>query len=292
MSIDVLQEKIRKSKNPSMLSLELPYADLPPYLLAGNENLADAYGAFCMALLEGLADSVPAVRVHWGMFTLLGTAGMTQLKAVLQRARDLGYYVLLDGLDFSSAMSAQNAADLVFGGDQWSCDAVAVPAYLGSDCIKPFLPYCKDLKKDIFVQAKTSNKSAPELQDLHSGSRLVHMASMDLVNRYGQPMLGKFSYSHVAASVGAASPDAIRTLRSKYPRTFLLTDGYDYPNGNAKNCSCAFDRMGHGAIACVGGAVTAAWKLVESSDGTDFVEQAKEAALRMKKNLTRYVTIL
>ena len=96
----------------------------------------------------------------------------------------------------------------------------------------------------------------------------------------------------MAASVGAAAPEAIRTLRVKYPNIFLLTDGYDYPNGNAKNCSYAFDRMGHGAIACAGGTITTAWKLTEGSDGTDFVELARDAALRMKKNLSRYVTIL
>jgi len=292
MSIDVLQDKIRKMKNPSMISLELPYGDLPPHLTAAHDNLAAAYGSFCLALLEGLKDCVPAVRVHWGMFSLLGGEGMTQLSAVLERAAALGYYVLLDGLDFSTPMSASHVSDMVFGNTRWPCDAVMVPAYQGSDCIKPFLPHCRDQQKDIFVQAKTSNKSSSELQDLHSGSRLVHMAAMDLVNRYGQPLQGRFAYSHVAASVGAAAPEAIRTLRGKYPHVFLLTDGYDYPNGNAKNCSFAFDRLGHGAVACAGSSVTAAWKLAEGSDGRDFVELAVEAALRMKKNLTRYVTIL
>lgn len=292
MAVDILQEKIRKMKNPSMVSFELPYGELPPHLAADYGNTADAYGAFCLAILEGLKDIVPAVRVHWGMFSLLGAEGMTQLSAVLHRSKELGYYVLLDGLDFGTPMSARNIADVVFGDDHWSCDAVMVPVYQGSDCIKPFLPFCKEQKKDIFVQAKTSNKSAPELQDLHTGSRLVHTAAMDLVNRYGQPLRGRFGYCHVAASVGAAAPEAIRTLRVKYPNIFLLTDGYDYPNGNAKNCSYAFDRMGHGAIACAGGTITTAWKLTEGSDGTDFVELARDAALRMKKNLSRYVTIL
>ena len=291
MSIDYLQDKIRKTKNPSMISLELPAASLPPHILAQAETTADAYAAFFDALLEGLKGTVGAIRVPWGMFTLMGVQGISVLSGVLKKARELGYYVLLDGLDFSTPAAAEMAAESVFGREEWPCDGIVVPVYLGSDCIKPFLEYCKDKKKDIFVQVKTSNKSGPELQDLRTGSRQVHTAAMDLVNRYGEPLVGKFGYSRVAAIVGAGAPDAIRTMRSKYQRVFFMTDGYDYPNGNAKNCSFAFDRMGHGAIACAGSSVTAAWQAAES-DGTDFVEQAVEAALRMKKNLTRYVTIL
>ena len=291
MSIDVLQEKIRKLKNPSMISLELPVSQLPPQILADAENNAAAYGVFACALLEGLKGIVGAVRIPWGMFTLLGTSGCEQLSVVLRKARDLGYYVLLDGLDFGTPVAAQMTADGIFGSDAWPCDGIVVPMYLGSDCIKPFLKYCRDQNKDIFLRAKTSNKSAPELQDLHTGSRQVHMAAMDLVNRYGEPIMGKCGYSRVAAVVGAGAPDAIRTLRGKYQRIFFLADGYDYPSGNAKNCSFAFDRLGHGAVACAAASVTAAWQQA-GTDGCDFVEQAVEAAQRMKKNLTRYVTIL
>lgn len=291
MSIDHLQDKIRKTKNPSMITLELPANLLPPQIIEQTDSTAAAYAVFFDALLDGLKGTVAAVRVPWGMFTLLGVKGMETLTRVLQKAKDCGFYVLLDGLDFSTPDAAEMVADAVFGGDLWPCDGIVVPVYLGSDCIKPFLQYCQDKKKDIFVQAKTSNKSGPELQDLRTGSRQVHTAAMDLINRYGQPMVGKFGYSQVAAIVGAGAPDAIRTMRAKYQRVFFMTDGYDYPNGNAKNCSFAFDRLGHGAVACAGSSVTAAWKNAES-DGSDFVEQAVDAALRMKKNLTRYVTIL
>ena len=43
MSVDVLQEKIRKTKNPSVLDLNLSMADLP----AQFEKTGEGYGAFC-----------------------------------------------------------------------------------------------------------------------------------------------------------------------------------------------------------------------------------------------------
>ena len=96
MSIDYLQDKIRKTKNPSMISLELPASCLPPQILAQAETVADAYSVFFDALLEGLKGTVVAVRVPWGMFTLLGSRGVDALSRVLRKARELGIPILTE----------------------------------------------------------------------------------------------------------------------------------------------------------------------------------------------------
>jgi len=181
-------------------------------------------------------------------------------------------------------------ADILFGTDTYPCDGVLISPYIGSDAIKPFLPYCK-ADKDLFVVVRSANKSAMELQDLMTGTRLVHTAAMDIVSRYGENIFGKNGYSRVCACISAGAPNSIRTIRNAYKYTFLLVEGLEYPSGNHKNCSFAFDRFGYGAVVCAGTSITAAWKENET-DGTDFVAQAVDAADRMKKNLSRYVTIL
>ena len=293
MSIDVLQEKIRKLKNPSMIDLTLPVAELPPQLLAQEGSKSAAYGRFCRELIERLKGIVPAVRVSFTPFALLGAEGLSQLTSVLKAAAAANLYVALEAPEILSPMMASYVADTVFGGEEklWPCDGLIVSAYPGTDCVKPFLPYCKDGKKDMFCVIRTSNKSAPELQDLMTGSRLVHTAAADLINRFGAETTGKCGYARVAAMAGGSSAESLRTLRSKYPRLFLMIDDIDYSNCNAKNCAAAFDKFGHGAVACAGPTVTAAWKQAES-DGTDYLEQAAAAAERMKKNLTRYTTVL
>ena len=120
---------------------------------------------------------------------------------------------------------------------------------------------------------------------------MVHIAAADHVNRYGGDTAGKHGYTRVGLLAAASSADSLRNLRAKYPKLFLLVDGYDYPNANAKNCSFAFDKFGHGAVVCAGESISAAWKQIES-DGNDWLEQAKSAAERMRKNLTRYITVL
>ena len=291
MAIDVLQEKIRKTKNPSVLELGIPVSELPPHLLSEG-NKAQAYGHFCKELLDSLSGMIPAVRVSFAAFAILGADGMSQLEFILKYAKEKGYYVILDAPEIFSPMSATYMAESFFGEESaYTCDGIVINGYLGSDIIKPFLPYCKKNKKDIFVVTRTANKSAPELQDLLAGARLVHTAAADHVNRYGADTAGKFGYTNVGILAGASSADSLRNLRGKYPRLFLLLDGFDYPNANAKNCSLAFDKYGHGAAACGSIAITCAWKQAES-DGTDYLNHAKAAADRMKKNLNRYVTIL
>ena len=288
MSIDILQEKIRKMKNPSMLELALPLCDLPPQF----SQDAAGYGAFCRELLRGLKDAMPAVRVSFSMFALLGPVGLEELSQTLQTAGELGYYVVMDAPEIASPAMAKMVAEALLGeGSAYPCDGLVISGYAGSDIIKPFQPYAKKAKKDIFVITRTANKSAPEIQDLLSGGRIVHAVAADHVNRYGDGTEGKFGYTRIGILAAASSAESLRSLRAKYPRLFFLLDGFDYPNANAKNCAQAFDRYGHGAAACGGTAITTAWKKAES-DGSDWLEHALAAADRMKKNLNRYITIL
>lgn len=291
MSIDTLQEKIRKLKNPSLIDLSIPSALLPKHLISEEESAAKAYSRFCRELMEGLKGVVPGVRFGFAAFALLGAEGMEELTVVLNAARELGFYVVLDGPEILSAGMAEAVAASVFAGETFPCDGLTVHSYLGSDVLKPFLPFCREKKKDLFAVVRTGNRSGAELQDLLSGSRLVHAAAADMVNRYGGDCTGKWTYSRVAVMAGANSAESLRNLRSKYPRLFLLVDGYDYPSANAKKCSAAFDKLGHGAAVCAGTSVTLAWKQTET-DETEYVAQAVQAAERMKKNLTNYLTIL
>ena len=83
--------------------------------------------------------------------------------------------------------------------------------------------------------------------------------------------------------------NSLQSLRTKFKYLFILIDGFDASNANAKNCSVAFDKLGHGAAVCVGASITGAWQSDPSLSPTDAAAQAAE---RIKKNLGRYITVL
>ena len=290
MSIDVLQDKIRKLKNPSMIDFAVKQENIPAHLLEAEGDADRAYYRFCNELLDGLQGVVPAVRFSFSLFALKKN-GLEALSSLLSRAKKCGYYVVLEASGIQTPWNAECAADVLCGADSlYPCDALVVSPYIGSDAVKPFVPSCKG-GKALFVIVRSPNKTAAELQDLLTGTRLVHNATADMVNRFGETVPAKCGYSQIGALASAGAANSLKNLRSKYTRTFLLVDGLDYPSGNAKNCSYAFDRFGHGAVVCAGPSVTAAWQLNET-DGSDFVSQAVQAAERMKKNITRYITVL
>ena len=286
MSVDVLQEKIRKTKNPSALYFDGTTCWIPPHIRDAAGSDAEAYGVFCRSILGELKGVVPAARFGFGGFCLLGAEGLDLLAALLREADRLGYYVLLDAPEIWNVQSASRAAEALC--DRFFFDGLVVSAYLGTDVLKPLLPLCKE-GKTLFPVVRTANRSASEVQDLITGGRLVHTAVADIMNRLGEQLVGKCGYSNVGAVASASAADSLRSLRSRYTRLFLLLDGYDYPNANAKNCSFAFDKLGHGAIACAGESILGAW---QDGEGEDYLRLAADAAQRMKKNLTRYVTVL
>lgn len=291
MSIDLLQDKVRKTKCPIAVNFSVLPEHIPSFITDATDSFVQARQVYFSALLEALQETVPAVRFSYPSFALAGVDGLESLAYLLRKAKDLGYYVLLDGVEALSAQEAvYNAQQLMSADCPWCFDGLIMPIYIGSDGIKPYLSEMKENAKDLFVVVRTANKTATELQDLLTGTRLMHLATADVVDRFTQPLMTKCAYSQLAMMAGASSASGLRVLREKYKNIFMLVDGCDYPNANAKNCAEAFDQIGHGAVVCAGLSVVAAWQ--ESGEETAYQELAVEAAQRLKKNVLRYVKIL
>ena len=291
MSIDFLHEKIRKLKSPLIVDMSIKEELLPTHLMEQEGDFSKAYPRFCRELLEALAGVVPGVRFSFDAFALLGEQGLTQLKSLLNMAGELGFYTLLDGPQILSPWAADRAAALLTG-DKYPCQGMIISPYIGSDSIKPFVSACTKGDKDLFIVVRSANKSASELQDLLTGKRLVQGAAAELVNRFGESIFTRCNYSRICAVGSAGAADSLRNLRAQYKHMFLLVDGLDYPSGNMKNASFAFDRFGYGAAISAGPTVTAAWHNAEDASSEAYIDYALQTAERIKKNLQRYVTIL
>ena len=278
MSIDALQNRIRKKKNPSAVVLAPNRDQIPEGMEAGE---------YLCALLDGLEDLIPAVRLDPMAFLLTG--GLDAFEAVLRKAKELGYYVILDWTRLEHPSEAKDSAERILKEEKWPCDAVVISGYAGTDAVKHWFK-AAGKTKDVYVAVKTANKSGSELQDLQTGGRFVYTAAADLISGLGDGAVERCGYSRLGVMAGAYNGASLKTLREKYPRLFLLVDGLDETGCNARNASFAFDRLGHGALVCGGSAIVAAWKEVENC--SDPVAAAVEAAERMKRNVTRYVTVL
>ena len=293
MSIDVLQAKIHKLKSPVMVGLDPSPALIPPSLIEGEgiPAMALAYERFCEGILEAVHGVAPAVKLQERCFLALGAEGVAVMQRLMEKASAMGFYTVLDANYASVEHISQIYADALFGETAaYTCDGVTVNGYLGGDNVKPFLPYCREQQKNLFCYVRTSNKSSREVQELISGDRLVYTAVTDLIMRWSIDLFGKNGYSEIAAVVGATQPDAIRNLRQKYDRIFLLVIGYGAQGGHARNASYAFDKLGRGAIVSASRSILGAWQKTGDEEG--FAECAKQAALKMRDDLLKYLLVI
>lgn len=315
--MDRLIEAIENAQNPSVVGLDPTEALVPPQVVASfadevrdsveDENelpaaqLAVAYFEFNRAIIDAVADIVPAVKPQIAMYEALGPAGIDVYTMTCEYAQQQGLYVLGDikrgdigstAAAYAGHLSGVGAGETAY--DPWHEDAVTVNPYLGTDGITPFVDAAAAHDKDVFVLVRTSNPSSKELQelDLAGGGKLYeHVA--DLVEGWGDPTRGERGYSRVGAVVGATHPEEGAALRERMPHTFFLVPGYGAQGGTAAGVAGMFDKDGSGAIVNSSRGIIGAWKksgkYSESMTADEALglvaDSARQAALDMRDNL-------
>ena len=307
MSFDVLQDKIKAKKNPTVAGLDARVEHIPPSILKKHmdrhgQTLEAAAGAvleFDKGLIDALADVVPAVKPQSAYFEMLGWRGMKALEEVVAYAKEKDLFVIADvkrgDIGTTAAAYSQAWLGTTQVGDAscpvFDADCVTLNGYMGSDSIKPFLNDCTQRDKCAFVLAKTSNPSSMELQDIVAGDRLVYTVMGDLIQRWGQGTEGKYHYQALGAVVGATHPSVLKELRYRLDKVFFLVPGYGAQGGTAADVRYAFDELGRGAIVNASRSIMCAWQKT-GKDGADYQEAARAAAEQMRDQIRQFVTIL
>ena len=104
MSFDVLQDKIRKMKNPTVAGLDARIEYVPEHIRkaafaeygVGRKGAAEAIYQFNVELIDALCDIVPAVKPQSAYYENLGWQGMEMLERTIQYAKSKGLYVIAD----------------------------------------------------------------------------------------------------------------------------------------------------------------------------------------------------
>ena len=300
MSFDVLQDKIRAMKNPTVAGLDARIEYVPEHIRraafeehgVGLKGAAEAIYQFNAGLIDALCGTVPAVKPQAAYYERLGWPGVKALAETIAYAKGKGMFVITDGKrnDIGATMEAYAAAHLgrVKVGDTlcepFGGDALTVNGYLGSDGIQPLLTVCRERDAGIFVLVKTSNPSSGELQDRRIDGEPVYRHMGAMCERWGEELPGTYGYSGVGAVVGATYPAQLAELRAALPHTFFLVPGYGAQGGGAADVAGAFDENGRGAVINSSRAILCAWKK-ENGPPEDYAGAALREAVRMRDDI-------
>ena len=307
MSFDVLQEKIREKKNPTVAGLDARIEYVPEYIRkeafekygVGLKGAVEAIWQFNVGLIDALCDIVPAVKPQSAYYENLGWQGMEMLERTIRYAKEKGLFVIADIKRGDIGSTATAYAEGWLSGapiegqvfKSFDADCVTLNGYMGSDSIKPFLEAAKGEDKCAFVLVKTSNPGSGELQDVKAADgRTIYEVMGELNEQIAAGTEGKYGFTMAGAVTGATYPQQIQDLRARLPHTFFLVPDYGAQGGTAADVKYAFNEKGHGAIVNSSRGIMCAWKKT-GGDGHDFKEAARNAAIAMRDDIAQFVTV-
>jgi uridine monophosphate synthetase len=190
---------------------------------------ADAALAENLRLIEATAPYVAAFKPNLAFYEALGPRGLEALERTIAAVPE-GIPVILDAKRCDIDATAEAYAAALFGG--LGGDAVTLSPYMGRDAAAPFLAYDG---KGLFLLARTSNKSAGQIQDL-------------AVWPDGEPL-----YVRVARECCSWSPsiglvvagndlEGLRAVRAAAPDAWFLAPGIGAQGGKADEAIAAGSR--------------------------------------------------
>ncbi len=301
MIIDKLIERIDMLDNPTVVGLDPRLEYIPGYIRQQAydthgktpQAVATAFLEFNKGLVDGLCDIVPAVKPQIAMYEQYGIWGIDAFIKTVTYAKQRGMIVIGDikRSDIASTADAYSDGHLgvvdIEGSEHviFDEDFVTLNPYLGLDSIEPFLRNCRSRDRGLFILVKTSNPNAFQIQDLETESGYVYEHVGRFVEQWGREFIGTYGYSSIGAVVGATHPKQLYDLRQMLPHTYFLIPGYGAQGGKAEDIKRVFDENGRGAIVNNSRGIMCAYQK-GSYDERDYAKAAKDAALKMKDELT------
>jgi len=300
-AIDILIDKIKETKNPTVMGLDPRYEMLPDCVKNKYErNVEGACKAileYNKALIDATCDIIPAVKPQIAFYEMFGIQGMIVFNETCKYAKEKGMVVIADNKRGDIGTTAQGYSNAFLGktpiGDEnfdiFNVDFITVNPYMGTDCVKPFVDDCKKYNKGIFVLVKTSNKSSGEIQDLVlENGKTIYETVAELVNEWGKDLVGEYGYSSVSSVVGATYPEQLKKLREIMPGSYFLIPGYGAQGGKAEDIALGFDNNGLGGIVNASRSLMCAYKSDLWKDKfaeEDYAQATRSEAIRMRDEL-------
>ncbi len=240
---------------------------LPEPLRQAGEPLV----AFCRAVVEATADLACAYKPNLAFWLAEGREGLAALEKVLAAIPE-GTPVILDGKFGDVGHTAAAYARFAF--DYLGVDGVTANPYLGLDALRPFL---ERADRGVFLLARTSNPSAPDLQDRPVGGRPLYEEVARLGVQWDAELPGT-----CGLVVGATYPGELARLRSLAPDLLFLIPGVGAQGGSLE-ASVAYGP----AADSIGPLINVSRSILYASSGPDFAEAARVEALQLRERINQ-----
>jgi orotidine-5'-phosphate decarboxylase len=264
--IDKLRAAQRKNNSLLCVGLDTELSKVPKSLLKYDDPIHE----FNRRVVGATKDIVCAFKLNISFYEASGEKGWGTVHRTL--AEIPGDVVTIgDGKRGDIQTSAEKQAVLLC--DDWKFGASTVNPYMGYDAVEPFI---RRREQGAFILAVTSNKGSKDFQHLKVQGKPLYEYVIRAAKKWN-------SNDNIGLVVGATRPAELKRARSIVPKMPFLIPGIGAQKGDLRSTvRYGCDNEGELAVINVGRGV------IYASNGEDFAEKARAAALRYRDEINEY----
>jgi orotidine-5'-phosphate decarboxylase len=272
MTTQELFDQIRRKSSFLCVGLDVDLNKVPQHLLTEEDPIF----AFNKAIIDATHDLAVAYKPNTAFYEAYGIQGWQSLIKTIDYL-NTNYpeqFTIADAKrgDIGNTSGRYARAFLT----EMEFDSVTVAPYMGSDSVEPFLAV---ENKHTILLALTSNQGAFDLQT----------RELDGDALYRQVIRTSRNWKHsdrLMYVVGATKAEYLKEIRELIPHSFLLVPGVGAQGGSLEEvCRYGMNRE-------VGLLVNSSRGIIYASDGEDFAEKAREAALDLQQQMKQQLHAL
>ena len=279
-NMDKLYEAVA-ARGPVCVGLDTDFSYLPADFVDTTLTKGENIVRFNKKLIDATKAVAGCYKVQIAYYESLGLEGMKAYAETLAAVREAGIPVIADIKRGDIAKTAEMYAMGHFTGD-FESDFVTLAPYMGLDSISPYLPYCKEQGKGLFVLCRTSNPGAKdfEYKKLEDGRHVYDLVG-DSLSELGRDYIGESGYSSIGLVIGGTHTEEATAIRAAYPQTFFLIPGYGAQGGKAADIAQYMNNSNGGVVNSSRGILLA----YKKQPGIAFDEAAYNECVRMKEDI-------
>ncbi len=264
--IDKLRRIQKKNNSLLCIGLDTEVSRVPESLF----RWGDPQFEFNRKIIDATKDLVCAYKLNISFYESVGEHGWYTVHQTLARIPE-EIVTIGDGKRGDIRNSAEMQAALFC--EDWEFAASTVNPYMGFDAVEPFT---RRRDQCAFILAVTSNKGSKDFQHLKVKGKPLYEHVIRTARKWNKR-------KNIGLVVGATRPAELKRVRSLAPKMPLLIPGIGVQKGDLKaTVRFGCDRNGELAIINVGRSI------IYASNGDDFAEKAREAAIRYRDEINGY----
>lgn len=278
---DLLVAAILDRNTPACVGIDPDLNRLPQPLRSGPGYDVEHIRAFCLGVIDAVADVVAVVKPQSACFERFGHLGYAVLEDVISHAKSRDLVVVLDAKRGDIDASARHYAA---GARAMGADWITVSPYMGPSTIEPFL----EAGLGVFALCRTSNPDSDRLQALDSGGVSVAERVAEMLAELGDKRVGTCGLSALGAVIGATKAGGETSrLRQAMPCLPFLVPGYGAQGGTVTELK-PLVRTGAADLASLGIVVNASRSVLYPSakPGQDWEQAVHDAARSLVADLS------